>query len=156
MPRFTILFLLCSTQMVIRCRVGQRDWQSRIFNRLDISSLTYWRLRICCGSPRLVGLLKSGITLLLFLLCLVDLKGRSERDDLDDWLCFAPHREGEEALLDSVIDCLVKPRLARVDADSVGPSEYIYHLYPDWAAIASRLRNMAAAEELVGWIEEQV
>jgi hypothetical protein len=100
--------------------------------------------------------LAEELTLSRLVLCLVDLKGRSERDDLDDWLCFAPHRDGEEALLDSVIDCLVKPRLARVDADSVGPREYIYHLYPDWAAIASRLRNMAAAEELVGWIEEQV
>jgi hypothetical protein len=99
--------------------------------------------------------LAEELTLNRLMLCLVNLRARSERDDLDDWLRFAPHRDGEDALLDSAIDCLVKPRLARVDADSVGPREYIYYLNPDWAAIADRLRNMAA-EELVSWVEEQV
>jgi hypothetical protein len=100
--------------------------------------------------------LAEELTLNRLVLCLVDLRARSERDDLDDWLCFAPHRDGEESLLDGAIDCLIKPQLARVDADSVGPREYIYYLYPDWVAIANRLRDTAVAAELVGWIEEQV
>jgi hypothetical protein len=42
-------------------------------------------------------------------------------------LYFSPHTDGEESLLDSAIDCLVKPRLARIDVDPVGPREYVYH-----------------------------
>jgi len=100
--------------------------------------------------------LAEELTLTRLVLCLVDLRARSERDDLDDWLCFAPHRDGEEQLLDSAIDCLVKPQLARVDADLVGPHEYIYYLNPDWAAIAARLRDAAVAVKLVDWIEEKM
>jgi hypothetical protein len=71
-------------------------------------------------------------------------------------LYFSPHTDGEESLLDSAIDCLVKPRLARIDVDPVGPREYVYRLQLGWAATIDRLRGTAVAVGLVTWIEEQV
>ncbi len=88
-------------------------------------------------------------------ICLIELKARSERDDVDDWLRFAPHRDGEEALLDSAIEYLVKHRLAAIDAQADGPSHYVYRLYPDWAAIAGRLREKPVAQELIKWLGKQ-
>ena len=88
-------------------------------------------------------------------LCLLELEARSERESLDDWLCFAPLGEGDEPLLDSAIECLVKPRLAAVDVTPAGPGSYVYRLRPDWAAIIARLGGIAVAAELISWLEEQ-
>ena len=79
--------------------------------------------------------------------CLAELKARSKRDDLDDWLRFAPRGDDDEALLDSAIECLVKPRLAAIDDEPAGPGNYIYHLHPDWAAIIARLDRMLKWDE---------
>jgi hypothetical protein len=87
--------------------------------------------------------------------CLAELKARSEREGWDDWLCFAPHSDGDELLLDSAIECLVKPRLAAIDAEPAGPGNYIYRLHLDWAAIIARVRGTALASELMAWLEEQ-
>lgn len=89
-------------------------------------------------------------------LCLVELKVRSERDDVDDWLRFVPQTDGEEALLDTAIECLVKDRLASIDAQPMPSGQYIYRLYPDWTAIVSRLGGGALAHELRRWLEEQI
>jgi hypothetical protein len=105
---------------------------------------------------RELEVLVAELTLHRLLLCLIERKARSERENLDDWLYFSPHTDGEESLLDSAIDCLVKPRLARIDVDPVGPREYVYRLQPDWAAIIDRLRGTAVAVGLMTWIEEQV
>ena len=88
-------------------------------------------------------------------LCLIELKARSERNDLHDWLRFAPQSEGEESLLDSAIECLVKPRLASIEDELAGPGHYIYRLDPDWAAIIAQLRRGSVASELMSWLEEQ-
>lgn len=85
--------------------------------------------------------------------CLVGLKARSKRDDLDDWLCFAP--QDDEALLDSAIEHLVRPGLAAIDDEPAGSDNYIYRLYPDWAAIVARLESTTVASELMPWLEEQ-
>ncbi len=87
--------------------------------------------------------------------CLLELEARSKRPDLDDWLRFAPQGGDDEALLDSAIECLVKPRLAAISDKAVGPGNYIYHLYPDWAAIIARLQDTSVASELMPWLEEQ-
>jgi hypothetical protein len=89
-------------------------------------------------------------------LCLVELKVRSERDDVDDWLRFVPQTDGEEGLLDTAIECLVKDRLASIDAQPMPSGQYIYRLYPDWTAIVSRLGGGALAHELRRWLEEQI
>ena len=90
------------------------------------------------------------------LLCLIELKARSERDDVEDWLFFSPHSDGEEQLLDSVIECLVKTRLASVDVQPSGPGCYSYQLTPDWTTIITRLRHRSVAAELVSWLELQM
>ena len=87
--------------------------------------------------------------------CLLELKARSERDDLDDWLRFAPHDEGEEAVLDSAIECLVKPHLASLDAEPAGSGYYVYRLCPDWPAIVARLRDTSMVSDLVSWLDER-
>ena len=87
--------------------------------------------------------------------CLLELKARSERDDLDDWLRFSPHDEGEEAVLDSAIECLVKTRLASLDAELAGSGHYVYRLHPDWPAIVARLRNGSIVSDLASWLAER-
>jgi hypothetical protein len=95
-------------------------------------------------------------------LCLLELKARSERDDVDDWLRFVPQGEGEqvsigdEAVLDSAIECLVKPRLATIDVVPAGAGGYIYHLHPDWAAIIAHLDGTTIASEIMSWLEKQI
>ena len=89
-------------------------------------------------------------------LCLVELKARSERDDVDDWLRFVPQTDGEESLLDTAIECLVKDRLASIDAEPMPSGQYIYRLCPDWPAIISRLGGGSLAHELRHWLEEQI
>jgi hypothetical protein len=88
-------------------------------------------------------------------ICLIELKARSERTDLDEWLCFAPQNAGDESLLDNAIEYLVKPRLASVDAEPDGMGDYVYHLHPDWAAIIARFSSTVVASELLAWLEEQ-
>jgi hypothetical protein len=106
----------------------------------------------------------GGLAFFRLALCLVELKARSERDDLDDWLRFVlqsdgaaleAHKAGDESLLDSAIECLVKPRLAAIDAEPAGPGNYVYRLHPDWAAIIAHLGGTAVAPELMSWLEEQ-
>jgi hypothetical protein len=88
-------------------------------------------------------------------LCLAELKARSERDDVDDWLRFVPHTDGEEVLLDNLIESLVKDRLATVDAQPTASGHYVYQLWPDWPAIMSHLRHSSMPQELRCWLETQ-
>ncbi|NIO41927.1 MAG: hypothetical protein GTO41_18195 [Burkholderiales bacterium] len=88
-------------------------------------------------------------------LCLAELKARSESDDIDDWLRFAPHADGEEMLLDDLIESLVKDRLATVDAQPTASGHYVYQLKPDWRAIMSCLQDRPVARELRCWLETQ-
>jgi hypothetical protein len=85
----------------------------------------------------------------------LELKARSERDDLDDWLRFSPHDEGEAAVLDCAIECLVKTRLASLDAEPAGSGLYVYRLHPDWPAIVARCRNASMVSDLVSWLDER-
>jgi hypothetical protein len=100
--------------------------------------------------------LSTEVNLYRLVQCLAGLKVRSGRDDLDDWLRFAPQEEdGDEALLDSAIECLVRPRLAAIDDAQNESGHYVYRLYPDWAAIIVRLEGAAVALELMPWLKEQ-
>lgn len=100
--------------------------------------------------------LNAKLSLHRLVFCLLELKARSERDDLHDWLRFAPHEEGEEAVLDSAIECLVKPRLASLDAEPGGSGHYVYRLHPDWPAIVARLRNASMVSDLASWLDERM
>ena len=81
----------------------------------------------------------------------------------ETWLCFAPAGSADdERDLDLFIGRLVKPGLATVrteTTDDVGarsPRPYVYHLRPDWDAIADLLS--ARKEHLdpmtAAWLEE--
>ena len=89
-------------------------------------------------------------------LCLIELQIRSERADLDDWPCFAPGADGrleDEGLLDSVIDCLVKPRLATVDVEPMDEGRYLYRVHPNWSTIQTRLEGTQPPSELLVWLD---
>ncbi len=88
-------------------------------------------------------------------LCLIELAARRERMGGVDWLCFAPRRDGEEVLLDSAIEHLVKPRLASVDVEPDGDADYTYHLHLDWTAIAARLESAPEVTELIAWMDAE-
>lgn len=76
----------------------------------------------------------------------------------DTWLRFAPaEAEAEEKGLDLVIEQLVKRGLASVRTEPLGEEAYIYHLRPDWTAIASRLAvyHEALDAEVTTWVQAQ-
>ena len=99
--------------------------------------------------------LAEELAFLRLVLCLVELKARSERDDVEDWLRFVPRSDGDESLLDNAIECLVKPQLASVDVESAGTGCYVYHLRPKWEVLITRLYGRSEASELIAWLEEQ-
>lgn len=81
----------------------------------------------------------------------------------ETWLRFAPATSADdEQTLDLLIDRLVKPGLATVRTETIGevgarsPRPYVYHLRPDWNAIADLLS--ARKEHLdpmtAAWLEE--
>ncbi len=82
------------------------------------------------------------------------LKARSERPDVPDWLYFVTESEGEERLLQGLIDYLVKPRLAAVDVLPLEgrPNAYAYRLHPDWEAIRDHLGATVLTPELESWL----
>jgi hypothetical protein len=99
--------------------------------------------------------LKDEVAFFQLVMCLVDLRARSERDDLEHWLRFIPHINGEEALLDDAIEYLVKKRLATIDAEPLGPGQYVYQLHPDWPAILAQMRDRPVTAPLMMWLEQQ-
>jgi hypothetical protein len=104
---------------------------------------------------RELSVLAEEMALCRLALCLIELKARSERDDLDDWLRFAPGNGDGESALDSAIECLVKARLASIDAVPTDSGRFVYRLYPDWQAINAHLSGKPVALDLVSWLEEQ-
>ena len=89
-------------------------------------------------------------------LCLILLKSRSERADVEDWLYFDPSADEDEALLDSAIECLVKQELAGIDTFSSRTGHYAYRLVPDWHAIVERFGCRTLPKELLTWLEQQL
>jgi hypothetical protein len=107
------------------------------------------------GVNRELDVMAEGLAFCQMVMCVIALKARSEREDLDDWLRFAPESDGDEALLDSAVECLVKVQLARIDTEPTGSGHYLYRLHPDWRAILTHLRDGSAAPELIIWLEFQ-
>jgi hypothetical protein len=73
-----------------------------------------------------------------------------------DELCFDPSDSRDEEMLDTVIDLLVKNRLAAIETEEVEPDRYVYHLEPDWVMIRARLSDAAnQAEPMIAeWFRE--
>jgi len=87
--------------------------------------------------------------------CLLELKARSDCGEVGDWLHFSPQSDPDASLFESVIDCLVKPRLAQVDTEHLGSGCYAYRLHPNWPAIVAHLSARPVAPELARWLAEQ-
>jgi hypothetical protein len=101
--------------------------------------------------------LKETLALSQLVVCLIELKARSERGNgfNRDWLVFAPHEDDAEDLLDMAIEYLVKPGLAKVETTPAGPRQYVYRLDPDWGAVVERVRDRPGITDLMGWLEKQ-
>jgi hypothetical protein len=75
----------------------------------------------------------------------------------ETWLRFDPTEDpGEEKRLDLLISQLVKEGLATVRTESLGEQAYVYHLHPDWEAIADLLNgwNEYLDSLTILWLEE--
>jgi len=73
------------------------------------------------------------------------------------WLRFAPAENvDEERGLDLLIGRLVKHGLATVRTETVGEQTYVYHLHPNWAAMADLLSAWKEPLDpiVISWLEE--
>jgi hypothetical protein len=89
-------------------------------------------------------------------LCLLYLRHRYMAD-LENWLRFESG-SSDEAGLNLLIDHLVKPRLAAIEMHETAPDHHIYHLRPDWGAIAAAIGDAAKMlePETVAWLRQRV
>jgi len=73
------------------------------------------------------------------------------------WLRFDPANFEEDEGLDSLIEHLVKPRLAAIEVQEVGQNHYIYKLDPDWAAIYAFLSRWEEdlQPEVADWLAQK-
>jgi hypothetical protein len=108
------------------------------------------------GINRDLDLVSEKLAVYQLVLCLIELKARSERSVVDDWQRFVHIQGREETVLDSAIENLVRPRLASIDAESDGLGGYVYRLHLDWAAIVERLREESVPEDLALWLNKQL
>lgn len=71
------------------------------------------------------------------------------------WLEFDPADPREDQGLDLLIDYLVKPRLAAIEAQEVEKNHYLYNLELDWEAIGDFLaqRDFELQPEIADWLE---
>jgi hypothetical protein len=71
-------------------------------------------------------------------------------------LRFDPSDARDEEMLDTIIDLLVKNRLAAMETEEVESERYVYHLEPDWVTIRARLSDAAELAEpmIAEWLRE--
>jgi len=103
-----------------------------------------------------IGNLETHLTKLHLQLCLLYLHQR-HITNLKNWLRFESGNT-DEAGLDLLIEHLVKPRLAAVEVHETAPGHHVYHLRPDWGAIAAAIGNAAETlePETMAWLQQQV
>lgn len=89
-------------------------------------------------------------------LCLLYLRHR-HMTGLEDWLRFESGGSDEPGL-DILIEHLVKPRLAAIEVQETTPGHHVYHLRPDWKAIATAVGDALKMlePETLTWLRQQV
>lgn len=89
-------------------------------------------------------------------LCLLYLRHR-HMTGLEDWLRFESGGSDEPGL-DILIEHLVKPRLAAIEVQETAPGHHVYHLRPDWKAIATAVGDALKMlePETLTWLRQQV
>lgn len=87
-------------------------------------------------------------------LCLLYLRHR-HMADVEDWLCFESGGSDEPGL-DLLIEHLVKPRLAAIEMQETMPGHHVYHLRPDWEAIAAAMGDALETlePETLAWLRQ--
>jgi hypothetical protein len=73
----------------------------------------------------------------------------------ETWLRFAPADSAdEERDLDLLIGRLVRHGLSTITTEQVGRNTYVYHLHPDWTAIAGLLGGWRESQDpaTVAWL----
>lgn len=89
-------------------------------------------------------------------LCLLYLRHR-HMADLDNWLCFESGGSDEPGL-DLLIEHLVKPRLAAIEMRDAASGHHVYHLLPNWTAIAAAIGETldTLEPETLAWLRQRV
>ncbi len=89
-------------------------------------------------------------------LCLLYLRHR-HMTGLEDWLRFESGGSDEPGL-EILIEHLVKPRLAAIEVQETAPGHHVYHLRPDWKAIATAVGDALKMlePETLTWLRQQV
>lgn len=89
-------------------------------------------------------------------LCLLYLRHR-HMTGLEDWLRFESGGSDEPGL-EILIEHLVKPRLAAIEVQEIAPGHHVYHLRPDWKAIATAVGDALKMlePETLTWLRQQV
>jgi len=89
-------------------------------------------------------------------LCLLYLRHR-HMTGLEGWLRFESGGSDEPGL-DILIEHLVKPRLAAIEVQETAPGHHVYHLRPDWKAIATAVGDALKMlePETLTWLRQQV
>lgn len=89
-------------------------------------------------------------------LCLLYLRHR-HMTGLEGWLRFESGGSDEPGL-EILIEHLVKPRLAAIEVQETAPGHHVYHLRPDWKAIATAVGDALKMlePETLTWLRQQV
>ncbi len=89
-------------------------------------------------------------------LCLTYLRQRYMADP-NNWLRFETGSKDERGL-ELLIEYLVKPRLATIETHEIAPRHHVYHLQPDWSAIATAIGETPEVLEVEAfvWLQQQI
>ncbi len=89
-------------------------------------------------------------------LCLLYLRHR-HMAGLENWLRFESGGDDEPGL-DLLIEHLVKPQLAAVEMHETATGHHVYHLHPNWRAIAAAIDDATTTlePETLAWLHQRV
>jgi hypothetical protein len=141
--------LLLTLDKLLGTRLAQRE-----VNRRHEMLIEYQRRAQSIQQE--VAHLETRLEALHLQLCLLYLRQR-HMTDVETWLQFESG-SSDEAGLDLLIEHLVKPRLAAIEMHETAPGHQVYHLHPDWEAIASAIGDASETlePETISWLHQQV
>lgn len=130
------------------------QWVQREVKRRQAIVAGYQRQ--AAGLQQEIEHLDAELTALHLRFCLLYLRQR-HMADLENWLRFESGNS-DEAGLDLLIKHLVKPRLATIEMHETAPGHHVYHLRPDWKAIAAAIGDTVETlePETIAWLHQQV
>jgi hypothetical protein len=148
--RDRVLFL----GLAIVDRLFGTHWVQRELERRR-NLLTEHQTRVA-NIQREIDYLQVQLETLHLQLCLLYLRHRYMAG-LENWLHFESGGSDEPGL-DILIEHLVKPRLAAIEMHETAPDHHVYHLRPDWGAIAAAIGDAANVlePETLAWLHQRI